>query len=337
MDSTIDYDLKMERSKKIITIIVTAIISILAVFGIELSVGFPNTTVEKVVEKPVENSSLELSPEQVPAVVEDAQGEEKTDDSIPTVEEVNGGPFELEEESGDVSDAQGAFYRTDTLAHFIEDTQYKCVIEGNRWGAQCVSLAQAFWTNYAGRSVSVCGTGAARGIWVCKEQNAGEDFVLITDARDIQPGDWIVTDGGAYGHVATAVGPYTNGYVAVYGENQGGVACPEGGAQPNVINLSMKKFLGAFRPKIYIKPEPEPEPEPEPAPADPCKRIEVKKGDTLGAIMKRCEGKIVWGKAMDEYAKTWRSVKYKRYATVYDGWVSAKGYGLFAGDIIERD
>ena len=172
-------------------------------------------------------------------------------DDIKTVETVDGG--KIEEFSG-----QGEWFPTDTYENFISATLNKCVTEGNPYGAQCVSLAQAFWNSYAGYGVDLCGTGAARGMWSCKENNAKDDFVLINNASEVQPGDWIITDGGAWGHVAMAVGYYNNGYIAVYGENQGGVLCPQGGSQPNVINLSMKTFLGAFRPKDYIIPEPEP-------------------------------------------------------------------------------
>ena len=68
---------------------------------------------------------------------------------------------------------------------------------------------------------------------------------------------------------------------------------------------------------------------------DKCKRWEVKKGDTLGKIMKACLGKVQWGAKMNEYAKHWYSVKFKWYPTVYDGWASKGRYGLFAGDVIE--
>ena len=175
-------------------------------------------------------------------------------EDIKTVEAVDGG--EIKGFAG-----QGEIYPTDTYQHFIEATINKCVTEGNPYGAQCVSLAQAFWTSYAGYSVDLCGTGAARGMWECKENNARDKFVLIPNPFDVQPGDYVITDGGTWGHVAMAVGYYNNGYIAVYGENQGGVLCAEGGSQPNVINLSMKTFLGAFRPKAYIIPEPEPAPE----------------------------------------------------------------------------
>ena len=173
---------------------------------------------------------------------------------IKTVEAVDGG--EIKGFAG-----QGEWYPTDNYENFIKATLNKCVIEGNPYGAQCVSLAQAFWNSYAGYGLDLCGTGAARGIWTCKENNAKDSFVLIENSADIQPGDWIITNGGQWGHVAMAVGYYNNGYIAVYGENQGGTLCEAGGSQPNVINLSMKTFLGAFRPVDYIIPEPEPTPE----------------------------------------------------------------------------
>lgn len=178
------------------------------------------------------------------------------EEDIKTVEAVDGG--KIDEFAG-----KGEWYPTDTYEAFIRATMNKCVSEGNPWGSQCVSLAQAYWTSYAGYGVDLCGTGAARGMWACKENNARDSFMLVTDPSEIQPGDWIITDGGQWGHVAMAVGYYNNGYIAVYGENQGGVLCPGGGSQPNVINLSMKTFLGAFRPVDYIIPEPEPEPVPE--------------------------------------------------------------------------
>lgn len=82
-------------------------------------------------------------------------------------------------------------------------------------------------------------------------------------------------------------------------------------------------------------PAPTPEPEPTPEPISSCTTVNVQAGDTLSKIMKRCEGKLLWGEAMTEYAKHWHSVKIRKYETVYDGWASETGYGLFAGDIIE--
>lgn len=201
-------------------------------------------------------SSLEFSLTDEPVDITAEALEAVPQDDIKTVEEVDGGKIEG-------FFGQGEWFPTDTYENFIAATLNKCVTESNPYGAQCVSLAQAFWNSYAGYGVDLCGTGAARGMWACKENNARDSFVLVTDPAEIQPGDWIITDGGTWGHVAMAVGYYNNGYIAVYGENQGGVLCPQGGSQPNVINLSMKTFLGAFRPVDYIIPEPEPEPVPE--------------------------------------------------------------------------
>lgn len=236
---------------------------IMAILGlaIGLPVGITLTPIKtengevKTVEIEVEidkGGTLEFATTDEPVEISAEALEVLPEADIKTVETVDGG--EITTFAG-----QGEIFATDTYEAFIQATINKCVTEGNPYGAQCVSLAQAFWNSYAGYGVDLCGTGAARGMWQCKEQNAGDDFVLIEDATAVQPGDWIITDGGTWGHVAMAVGGYNNGYIAVYGENQGGVLCAAGGSQPNVINLSMRTFLGAFRPVDYIIPEPEPE------------------------------------------------------------------------------
>ncbi len=79
-------------------------------------------------------------------------------------------------------------------------------------------------------------------------------------------------------------------------------------------------------------PDPEPTPTPTPTPVADCKTIYVVRGDTMGAIMKRCKGTIVWGQAMNEYADKWISTKTGK--SVYYGWTHGSGYGLFAGDTI---
>lgn len=83
-------------------------------------------------------------------------------------------------------------------------------------------------------------------------------------------------------------------------------------------------------------PESTPTPTPTPTPVSSCKVINVVAGDTLGAIMKRCEGKVEWGEAMNEYARSWYSTVVRPGQSVYQGWVSSSGVGLFAGDTIER-
>ena len=83
------------------------------------------------------------------------------------------------------------------------------------------------------------------------------------------------------------------------------------------------------------EPEPEPTPEPEPEPvANKCETWLLSWGDTLGKIMLECEGKLEWGVAMDEYAKTWADMQ--TGVVVYDGWHSASGIGLYAGHTIVK-
>lgn len=84
------------------------------------------------------------------------------------------------------------------------------------------------------------------------------------------------------------------------------------------------------------EPTPTPTPTPTPEPVSDCKRWNVKYGDTLGQIMATCEGRVKWGQAMQEYAKTWVSTKVKPGQTVYEGWHTGTGIGLYAGDIIEK-
>ena len=298
-------------------------------------------------------SEIQFSEEQVPAALEDDQGEVVETESfegeeIPTVEEVDGGKFE--DETTGLSATEGEYedlgwaetYNVSSPEAFRNDTIGKCIYANNKYGAQCVSLARVFWWSYANRDVSTCGTGAAKGMMNCAEQNAGNDFVIYwkDSANKIQAGDWLVFDGGQWGHVAMSLGPVKNGYVAILGENQGGKACDKGGAATNIINISIKNLIGFYRPKAYIKPEPKPTPTPTPAPTpapvvNKCVKRTVVKGDTLGKIMKECKGKITWGAAMNEYAKHWVSTKIKPGQTIYAGWVSNRHVGLYAGDVIE--
>lgn len=207
------------------------------------------------------------SEEQIPAVIEDDKGEVNEVEGIPTVEEVDGGLFEdkdtgLSTVEGDYEDlGWSETFNVSSPEAFKNDTLNKCIIANNKYGAQCVSLARVFWWSYADRDVTTCGTGMAKGMMECSEQNAGSEFVVFwsNDAYKIQAGDWLVFNGGRYGHVGMALGNVNKGYVALLGENQGGTACPEGGSATNIINISIKNLIGFYRPKAYIKP-PKPTP-----------------------------------------------------------------------------
>lgn len=317
--------------KKKILYIIVIILSGLLGAGIDVAI------------RPTENGitvdasyNIEFSDVQVLAEMTNDQGEIVQDGNIPTVEEVDGGLFkdDFDADTGD----KGWSETYDVLSPdaFKNDTLGKCIIANNYYGAQCVSLARVFWWSYADRDVSTCGTGMAKGMMNCADENAGDDFEIYwRDSLDkIQAGDWLVFDGGMYGHVGMALGGNNNGYVALLGENQGGHSCGAnlGGAATNIINISLKNLIGFYRPKAYIKPEPTPEP----IPISGCVLWHVERGDTMSKIMMECEGVIKYGEIMNEYAKTWYSLIYKPNQSVYDGWNSPSGVGLFAGDDIEH-
>lgn len=281
---------------------------------VAIGAAITGATININIEQGKVNASIIYSQEEVPATITDDRGEatettEYNGETIPTVEEVDGGLFE--DMTTGVSAAEGEYadlgwsewYPTSTPEAFRDATLGHCVYANNRFGAQCVSLSRVYWWSYADRDVSTCGTGMAKGMMKCADQNAGNDFVVYwADSKNqIQAGDWLVFDGGQYGHVGMALGPMTNGYVALLGENQGGRACEKGGAATNIINISVKNLIGFYRPKSYIKPDPKPEPTPTPTPTpvDPkTVTYTYVKGDYFSKVLKKLgldEGKL-WGK-----------------------------------------
>ena len=188
-------------------------------------------------------------------------------DEIPTVESIDGGgKFQ---DTMNVDGAEPALYYelgsledvdTSSPEAFKDSTLGRCIVAGNYWGAQCVSLSRAFWFDYAGYDVSTCGTGLAKGMMNCYEDNARDKFKVIWNTNEIQDGTWIVLDGKTTGHICMALGKVTNGYVQCLGENQGGAICDYGigGAATNIINISVKDFIGGYTPLTYIKQDPIP-------------------------------------------------------------------------------
>lgn len=245
--------------------------------------------------------------------VERGQGEVKVDgEEIPTVESV--------ESDGPVTDVnntncpegeecgRGAYVPELDISSpqaFANQTLGVCLDVDGYFGAQCWDSMAAYFLNYTGHTLYTCGTGAAKGTIQdgCWQKNAGNEFTMIWDATQIQPGDIAVYSTGQWGHIGMAMGYYNNGYFTLLGQNQGGAACPGGGAAGNIINLSTRDFIGAFRPNIYIKPEPtppSPEPAPEPTP-EPTPEKEVKYtyvyGDCFSRVLVRLgldEGDL-WG------------------------------------------
>ena len=207
-----------------------------------------------------------LSDEQLPAIGDDLGDYEE---DIVTIEEIDGGgKFQ---DTMNVGAAEpnlyyelGSIEEVDTSSPeaFKNSTLGRCIVANNYWGAQCVSLSRAFWWSYAGYDVSTCGTGLAKGMMNCPEENARDKFKVIWNKDEIQNGTWIVLDGSMTGHICMALGKHKGNYISCLGENQGGAACDGGGAAANIINISLKNFIGGYTPIDYIVPEPEPEPTP---------------------------------------------------------------------------
>ena len=270
-----------KKLKKLIIVLIVIVAGLLAGTGVKIKIDYDNLAAEvEYTEETEEGTAL-------PAItdlfeldgVEYGLGEIKiNDEEIPTVEAVEG-KMRVVKEGEDEQCPEGEecgrgafvpYYNTSSPQAFANDTLGKCIDVDNYAGAQCWDSMDAFFVNYAGRTLLTCGTGAAKGTIQdgCWQKNAGDDFVMIWDAREIQAGDIAVFSTGTWGHIGMAMGKYNNGYFTLLGQNQGGKACPGGGSAGNIINISTRDFIGAFRPKAYIIPEPEPEPEPTPEAPD---------------------------------------------------------------------
>lgn len=282
------------------------------------------------IEIEIKGNGITLSASTEKGVITTDEGDIEVD--LPNVDSVDN-PSDLtcedEEECG-----AGAFIpvNTQTPQTVVDSLINKCTNSDHIWGSQCWDLADVIFQNIAGRRLSTCGTHKAKGTWECKDYNAGDEFEAIDYPSKIYAGDILVFGNGEYGHIGMAVGPEKNGFVALLGQNQGGSACEGGGSSANIINISAKNIIGIFRPKIWIK-----ETIPEVIPVTGCVDWNVKRGDTMSGIMLECEKTVVYGEAMDNYAKSWFSTVYKPGQSVYDGWHSKSGVGLYAGDLIEHD
>lgn len=289
-------------SKKLIGCIVGGVALVAAaITGAVVNINIENGKVKASITYSEEAQTPELTDGLVN--VEYGQGEVKINgDVIPTVEEVDatGPQVNPEDETptecpeGEECGRGAAFPHVDTSTPqaFLNATLGGCYNIDGYYDEQCWDYAALFFLNYAGRTFYTCGTGAAKGAFAdgCWQKNAGNEFEFITDPTKLQPGDIVGFNSGTYGHVGMAAGYYNNGYVTLEGQNQGGGLCPGStmGARVNVINISLKSFAGAFRPKTYIKPEPtppEPTPTPTPTPEDEYTYVVVK-GDTLGQILR---------------------------------------------------
>lgn len=309
---------KKDNKKSLYKVLITALVALLAIgagVGVSVSIQSNEEGYKAQIEFSGEQKPVEITDQSEIENVEGGQGEVKIDgETIQTVEAVESdGPVtetgENECPEGEECGRGAAYPKLDVSSPqaFANQTLGVCLNVDGYFGSQCWDSMSAYFYNYAGRILNTCGTGAAKGTIAdgCWQKNAGNEFVMIWNPRDIQAGDIAVYSTGQWGHIGMAMGGYNNGYFALLGQNQGGRACPGGGAAGNIINLSTRDFIGAFRPKAYIKPEPEPAPTPKPTPAPEADTYTVKKGDTLGGIARKLgwyTGKKMFGD--DGYAQS---------------------------------
>lgn len=313
---------------QIITGIMTIIAGISVIFCINGvgKVEVKLTPTIELAEQPVENSV------------------ENSVENAPLVSDIDGGKLDdIENDSEEEREDAARGYSVDisTPQTFIDATYNQCIYLNNPYGSQCYNTTALLMENQVGYYPSTCGTGGARGIWDCKDYNARGNNVthydLIYNPEDLRVGDIWVSHNGEWGHTGMVAGSpfWKNGvlYVPLYSTNQGGKNCGRGGQASNIINMSVATFSGGLRwsgwDYLFEKEEPV-------IPISGCHYWDVKKGDTMSKIMMDCENTIHYGEIMDKYAKTWYSLYVVPNQSVYDGWHSKSGVGLYAGDTIEK-
>lgn len=112
---------------------------------------------------------------------------------------------------------------------------------------QCWDLPAFFWSRVVGRFLATKqGGGGAKDCWnYSRIYNAGSEFELITDRNALRVGDWLIDNGGEWGHVGMVTAIVAQGQVVrLLGQNQ-----PYG--YVNEINFSLANFAGAFRLKAW--------------------------------------------------------------------------------------
>lgn len=258
--------------KPFIIALVVIIVGLLTGAGVKLNIDFNNltATIDYLEEGETE--------EEIEPIVIDEYGLGEIKEEIPTVEAVeNNMPVTNQDDLGECPEGEecglGAVVpvvNVKTPQGFANDVLGRCIDVDNFAGSQCWDEMDVFFENYAKHPLYTCGTGAAKGTIEdgCWQKNATDKFVMIWDKTKLQAGDIVVFSTGQWGHIGMAMGDYNNGYITLLGQNQGGEACPGGGSAGNIINISLRDFIGAFRPKSYIKPEPKPEPKPTPVAPD---------------------------------------------------------------------
>ena len=249
---------KMTKKSKIASAILGAVAMVGAILGMNVLFSSDGGEIKLQVE-----TKIDYADEEVPTLLETEDGEVEIIEA-PTVDFVDSGKVnECPEESPECAKGAGNLPYLDITSPSTVYNSFigQCIDFDGAFGSQCFDEMAYYHYMYTGRWLSACGTGAAYGIWECRDvNNQGGEYEFITDTHDLKAGDWVIFHNGIYGHVGMALGSYNNGYVALLGTNQGGTPCAGGGSAANVINMSLASFSGAFRPKAWIQPEPTPKP-----------------------------------------------------------------------------
>lgn len=164
--------------------------------------------------------------------------------------------------------------RWKSAKQFIDQTKGKSYDMDGAYGPQCWDYGDYFWLQQVGRSLSTGGTGCARGCWTsapARKANAGTQFDLITDKKNLKYGDWVILNSGQFGHIGivTAIN-LKNNTVTLQSQNQGIIR-----NKVTTVTFNLMSFLGAFRYKAFWKSDKQVSHE---------TVYNVKKGDTLSAI-----------------------------------------------------
>jgi hypothetical protein len=123
------------------------------------------------------------------------------------------------------------------------------------YGAQCWDGAALLWQQL-GRNLSTGGTGSARGCWEvesARKTNAGSDFELIPEPKNIKRGDVVVfgKNFSTHGHICFADMDYPkSGKLKCFGQNQDGTQGVKGNFK--VCEYGTSCLIGAFRFKKWV-------------------------------------------------------------------------------------
>lgn len=147
---------------------------------------------------------------------------------------------------------------------------------------------------------------------------------------------WKYTDTPVEGAIGSGGFNTTYGHTAMYLYSTGSNSAMVNDA--NYIPLKVSTHNMNISGWVWVvpadyQPEPTPTPSPQPTPVSSCTTWKLSRGDTLSKIMKSCKGYVNWSE-MNNYAKHWYSTYYRPNQSVYSGWNSGSGVGLYAGDTI---